>query len=69
MDSKALFITREHAIKHADKVGRAKVVGERSILHLCRAYPKVVRGEMLGYEAWYPFNGKNMPVMEADIRG
>lgn len=66
---RAIFISRTAAHTAIVQRGRAIGMSNEDIAKHGRTYPKIVRGEMRGYEAWYPveINGKSAirnPIME-----
>lgn len=63
----AIFLSRTAALMGVIKAGRAKGVSDQVIQKHGRSYPVYKRGELVGYQAWYPVSNTadvRQPVME-----
>ena len=67
MNEKAIFLSRTAAHLAAIEHGRKAGVDDEIIAKRSAAFPVIRRGEMKGFEAWFPISatGPRQPVMEA----
>lgn len=67
MSERAVFISKTSALMAIIKKGRENSLCNETIATRGRAFPKYVRGEIIGFEAWLPpYQGAtyNSPIME-----
>ena len=66
---KALFVTKESALKAAVKVCRARGMSINTILmgQAIKLHNVIRRGQMVGYEAWYVDGVLRHPVYESEV--
>ena len=67
MAERAVFISRTGAHFALIKGGRQAGLSDETIASRGRTYPRYVRGQCIGWEAWYPAHEEatyNIPVME-----
>lgn len=66
MNEKAIFLSRTAALSAAIEHGRKAGVDDEIIAKRSAAFPVFRRGELQGYEAWFPISvgGPRQPVME-----
>lgn len=68
MAERAIFISRVAALKAVVQVASKHGVDNSIIMQRGRAHPVYRRGELCGYEAWFPASvDHNSPVMEGMI--
>ena len=58
MSEPAVFLSRTSALMGVIKVAREKGVKDEVIQKHGRAYPLYKRGDLVGYQGWYPASNK-----------
>lgn len=64
MQERAIFISRTRAYQEAEAAARKAGYTQEEASSKCRVYPVYRRGEMRGFEAWFPHGTGARPVLE-----
>lgn len=67
MEMRALFLSRTAAYLAAERMAHRYGYSESEANLKCRVYPYYKRGELRGWEAWYPKGRGNSCVLESEV--